>query len=438
MTSITRRSLVKSAAAAGALTGSGLANWASAWAQASPFKPETGATLNLLRWRRFVEAEDAQFNKMVAAFTQATGCRVNVSSESFDDVQPKASVAANTGTGPDLIWSLYSVPHLFPQKCIEVTDVADYLGKKYGGWVSLAESYGKSGGKWISIPVAVNGGYLNYRISMVKAAGFNEVPQDTRGFLELCKALKAKGTPSGFPLGRATGDGNAFAHWLLWSHGAAQVDENEKIIINSAETKAALAYAKQLYDTFIPGTAAWNDSNNNRAFLSGEISLTANGISIYAAAKISPEAKQREIAADMDHAFWPIGPVGKPAEIQLAFPMFGMTYSRYPNACKAFMAFILEAEQFNPWLEAAGGYLTHMLNAYDSNPVWTADPKAKVFRESAKRSFPAGYRGPINEKAATAIADFIVVDLFANHCTGRETVDGAIALAERQLRRIYR
>ncbi|MBX9989379.1 ABC transporter substrate-binding protein [Phreatobacter oligotrophus] len=438
MTVFNRRTLMKGAAAAGVLSGSGLTEWAKAWAQAAPFRPEQGATLNLLRWRRFVEAEDAQFNRMVAAFTQATGVRVNVSSESFDDVQPKASVAANTGTGPDLIWSLYSVPHLFPQKCIDVSDVADYLGKKYGGWVPLAEAYGKAGGKWISIPVAVNGGYINYRISQVKAAGFNEVPQDTKGFLELCKALKAKGTPSGFPLGRATGDGNAFAHWLLWSHGAAQVDEQERIIINSAETRAALRYAKELWDTFIPGTAAWNDSNNNRAFLSGEISLTANGISIYAAAKASQDAKQREIAADMDHAFWPIGPIGKPAEIQLAFPMFGMTYSRFPNACKAFMAFILEAENFNPWLEAAQGYLTHVLNAYDANPVWTADPKNRVFRESAKRSFPAGYKGPINEKAATAIADFIVVDLFANFCTGKEDLEGSIRVAERQLRRIYR
>jgi multiple sugar transport system substrate-binding protein len=438
MTKITRRSLVGGAAAAGALTGSGATEWAKAWAQASPFRPEPNAALSVLRWRRFVEAEDAQFNKMVAAFTQATGVRVTLSSESFDDLQPKASVAANTGAGPDIFWGLYSLPHLFPQKCIEVTDVADYLGKKYGGWVPLAEAYGKLGSKWISIPVAVNGGYINYRISSLKAAGFSEVPKDTAGFLECCKALKAKGTPAGFPLGRATGDGNAYAHWLLWSHGAYQVDQNEKITINSPETVAALRYAKQLYDTFMPGTAAWNDASNNRGFLSGELHLTANGISIYGAAKISADAKQREIAADMDHAYWPVGPTGTPAEIQLAVPMLAMNYTRFPNACKAFMAFILEAEQFNPWLEAAGGYLTHMLNAYDRNPVWTSDPKHTVFRDAAKRSFVAGARGPLNEKAATAMADFIVVDLFANFCTGKETEQGAINLAERQLRRIYR
>jgi multiple sugar transport system substrate-binding protein len=438
MKGISRRSALKGITGAAALSASGLTNWAQAWAQASPFRPEQGATLNMMRWRRFVVAEDEAFNRIIAAFTQATGVRVNVTSESFDDMQPKASVAANTGTGPDLFWGLYSTPHLFPQRCLNVTDVATYLGGKYGGWVPVAEAYGKLGNNWIAIPTAINGGYINYRTSHVKAAGFNEVPTTTAAFLELCKAMKARNTPVGFPLGRASGDGNAYAYWLLWSHNAAQVDENSRVTIRSAETEAALNYSKQLYDTFIQGTAAWNDASNNRLFLSGELSLTANGISIYAAANASNDAKQKEIAADMDHAYWPIGPAGKPTEIQLCFPMFGMTYSRFPNAIKALMAFISEAENFNPWLEAAAGYLTHTLNAFDNNPVWTKDPKNKVFRDAAKRSLVAGHKGKLDEKAATAMADFIVVDMFASFCTGRESAAGAMQLAERQLQRIYR
>ena len=90
---------------------------------------------------------------LCAAFTKATGVNVKVINESLDDVQPKASVAANTNQGPDMFWGLYSLPHLFPSKCVDVTDVAGYLGKKYGGWVSTAETYGKGpGGKWIAIP----------------------------------------------------------------------------------------------------------------------------------------------------------------------------------------------------------------------------------------------------------------------------------------------
>jgi multiple sugar transport system substrate-binding protein len=120
------------------------------------------------------------------------------------------------------------------------------------------------------------------------------------------------------------------------------------------------------------------------------------------------------------------------------YPVLAMTYTKYPQACKALMAFMLEADNFNPWIQSAKGYLTHCLNAYDKNPVWTADPKTTPYRDVAKRTLTAGGLGTVGEKAATAIADFVVIDMFANYCTGREDVKGAIAIADRQLKRIYR
>src|SRR5947199_10069155 len=147
MTTFTRRTLMQggtAVAATGALAGSGLLEWARAWAQAAPWKPERGAQLSMLRWKYFVQSEDDAFVALIDAFTKATGVKVEISRESYEDVQPKASVAANIGAGPDLFWGLYSLPHLFPQKCMDVSDVADYLGKKYGGWVESAVKYGKS------------------------------------------------------------------------------------------------------------------------------------------------------------------------------------------------------------------------------------------------------------------------------------------------------
>src|SRR5262245_57796612 len=135
MFDFTRRNLFKGSAVAGLAAGTNLLDFAKAWAQASPFKAEANAQLNLLRWKRFVEAEDVAFLKMIDAFSKATGVKVNVSNESFEDIPPKAAVAANTGQGLDLVWGLFSQPFIFPDKCLEVADVADYLGKKYGGWV---------------------------------------------------------------------------------------------------------------------------------------------------------------------------------------------------------------------------------------------------------------------------------------------------------------
>jgi multiple sugar transport system substrate-binding protein len=102
------------------------------------------------------------------------------------------------------------------------------------------------------------------------------------------------------------------------------------------------------------------------------------------------------------------------------------------------MAFFMEASQYNKWLEAAQGYVFHCLNAYDSNPVWTSDPKRTVFRDAAKRSLTAGGLGSVGEKAASAIADFVLVDMFASFCTNREDAKGAMKIAERQFQRIYR
>lgn len=438
-----RRSTLKASAAiagAGALANLGL--FAQAWAQAAPFKPEAGAKISLLRWKRFVQSEEDSFMALVAAFTKATGVEVKVINESLDDVQPKASVAANTNQGPDMFWGLYSLPHLFPSKCVDVSDVAGYLGKKYGGWTPTAETYGKGpGGKWIALPVAYNGNVINFRQSMIEKAGFKEVPKDTAGFLALMKELKAKSVPGGFALGRASGDGNAWVHWVLWSHGANLVDKADKVIINSPETVAALEYAKALSETFVSGTASWNDSFNNKAFLEGQVSLTNNGVSIYAAAKAGAakgDAKMKEVMDDMNHSLWPVGPAGRPTEFHIAYPMMVMKYSKVPNACKAFMAFMLEAANYDKWLLDSVAYLTHPLNAYDANPVWSNDPKLSMLRDVGKRTLTAGGLGSVGEKAASALADFIVLDMLASVCTGRATVKDAISVAERQAKRIYR
>src|ERR1044071_7154381 len=138
----------------------------------------------------------------------------------------------------------------------------------------------------------------------------------------------------------------------------------------------ALEYAKALSDTFIPGVASWNDSSNNKAYLAGELYLTSNGISIYVAAK--DDAAKKELAEDTYHALWPVGPIGKPTELQLCVPILAFKFSKYPNAAKAFITYMLEKENYEKWLSGARGYLTQTLNAYDSAPVWNADQKNKV------------------------------------------------------------
>jgi multiple sugar transport system substrate-binding protein len=308
---------------------------------------------------------------------------------------------------------------------------------KYGGWVPSAVAYGKgTGSKWIDIPIGYTGQLMNYRISSLKRAGFSKFPATTGEFLEYARAMKANKTPGGLALGHATNDANVWVYWCLWAHGGNLVDKNDKVIVNSPETEKALIFGKQLYETMVPGVLSWNDASNNKAFLAGEIHWTENAASIYITAKT--DASKKDIADDMDHAFMPIGPIGTPTELHNGILRLAMAYTKYPQACKALMAFMLEADQYNKRLDAAEGSLSHTLNSYDANPVWTQDPKLTVFRDAGKRSLTIGGLGSVGAKAANAVSDFVLVDMFASYCIGREDAKGAMRTAERRLQRIYR
>ena len=139
-------------------------------------------------------------------------------------------------------------------------------------------------------------------------------------------------------------------------------------MIDSPETLKALEYGKELYATFIPGTLSWLDPNNNKAFLDGQICVTNNGISIYYAAKNSTDPKVKEMAADIQHASFPVGPVGVPTESHLFFNQMIMKYTKYPQAAKEFLRFMMEQEQFEPWLTGARRlHLRSRCAAYESN-----------------------------------------------------------------------
>lgn len=435
----TRRDLLKTTAGASA----GLflpALGSSARAQDLSFKPEEGASLRLLRWSPFVKGDEDQWLANTKKFTEATGVEVRVDKESWEDIRPKAAVAANVGSGPDLMLVWFDDPHQYPDKLLDVSDLANYLGSKYGGWYDGPKSYATRDGAFIGLPLATIGNAIVYRESWVKEAGFAEFPKTTDEFLKLCQALQKTGHPVGFTHGHGVGDGNNYAHWLLWSHGGKMVDEKGTVAINSPETLKAIEYAMELYKTFIPGTEGWLDVNNNRAFLAGELSVIANGISAYYSAKNDPknDPKLKEIAKDIRTTNLPIGPVGTPVELFQVTSAVIFKYTKYPNAAKAYLQFMFEEAQMNEWITKSSGYCCQTLKAFASNPVWTADPQNAPYAKASETLRPNGYAGPLGYASAGVMADYVLVDMFAEAVTGQQTPQAAMERAEKRANRYYR
>ena len=405
--------------------------------KAPGFKIESGATLRVLRPAKFVDPDETLFRQNSKKFTEATGVGVRVDFVGWEDMRPQTAVAANTGAGPDIIVGFGADPQIYADKLLPVNDLADYLAAKYGGWHQLALLYSRRWGSndWLAIPMGGSGGASVYRMSWLKQAGYDSIPNDLEGFLAMAQKLNKAGHPIGYALGHAVGDGNGFANWLLWSHDAALTDEQGKVSLDSKQTIDALNYAKELYPQMISGTLSWGDPSNNKAYASGDISLTSNGVSIYYVAKNSPDPKLQAIAADTNHQAPPLGLAKRTPQSSLVVNAMTFKHSKYPNACKEYLRFMMEAPQYAPWLAGCLGYWSNSLKAYGKMAFWNADPKLKPYIDSMDTPYYDSYAGPITAASSAVAANYTLVDMFASVATGNATPQAAVKQAARQAAR---
>ena len=97
MTEFSRRDALKALGAATvAAAASPLIN-GQATAADLKYPPEAGAQLRVLRWKRFVQGDEDQWMANTRKFSEVTGVSVRVDSENFEDIRPKAAVAASVG-----------------------------------------------------------------------------------------------------------------------------------------------------------------------------------------------------------------------------------------------------------------------------------------------------------------------------------------------------
>src|SRR3954447_4638558 len=135
---ITRRDALALGVSAAALAATGAsAQTASAIKAADVPAPklaiEKGANLKMLRPVRFVKADEDVFRANAAKFTEKMGVEIKVDFVGWEDINQQTAVTSNSGAGPDIIIGFSDAPHIYADKLIELTDVADYLGKRYGG-----------------------------------------------------------------------------------------------------------------------------------------------------------------------------------------------------------------------------------------------------------------------------------------------------------------
>jgi multiple sugar transport system substrate-binding protein len=134
----------------------------------------------------------------------------------------------------------------------------------------------------------------------------------------------------------------------------------------------------------------------------------------------------------------PVGPVGTPTELYVFFQAMVPGYGQFPNAAMEYLRFMWEREQYGRWQEAAKGYYSQPLRAYEDNRVWSADPQYEVYKDCTARMLWNGFAGELGPASAEAMATFVVVDMFAAAASGESNPAEAAARAAERAEAIYR
>ena len=210
----------------------------------------------------------------------------------WPDLQPKIAASVQAG-GYDIVELWGGWNYLYKDNLVEVGDIAEPFGKRNGGWERYVELSYKVGNRCLGVPHGYSNGSMAYRISWFKEAGCpnaedgNKVDLTWDEYFAIGKKLKAKGKPFGQALGHSTGDPPGYCYPYMWSYGAMEVEKDGKTIaFNKPQfVEGMRKFIQGWKDAYDETGTSWDDSNNNRAYLSEQISSTFNGSSIYFAAK---------------------------------------------------------------------------------------------------------------------------------------------------------
>ncbi|MBN9089078.1 MAG: extracellular solute-binding protein [Reyranella sp.] len=389
-------------------------------------------SVHWLRWTDFVPASD---QLLKGSFTQeckkALGINLKVETVNANDLQSRITSAIQSGSGADIIMAFSNWPQLYAESVADAGDIAEEIGKAQGGYYDVAKQVATVGNKWIGVPWTCGGGLMAYRISWFKEVGYDSFPDTLDKLRDAGKKLKAKGRPIGQTAGHTFGDAPGWWYPFLWSFGGKEVEADGKtVVLNSKETVESIKYAVAMWkETMDEGGLAWDDTNNNRAFLSQTICTTNNGASIYIEAKKKPDTYKTEKGTpmweDIQHADIPKGPAAGPFNVPGTFTDMLMGYSKNQKAAKDFLRWAHTKEAFDPWFTSQQGYSCGATKMWETHKVWDADPVLKPFHDLPARGRLVGYAGPPSRKAAEVVTKYIVVDMYAKAIQGMAPEESA-------------
>ncbi len=343
--------------------------------------------------------------------------------------------AVKNGTGPDVLQTTYLQAYGQADMMVDITDICEAIGSANGGWYDFARESCVVDGKWVAMPHFFTPLGMVYRKDLFKQAGIDTLPKTWDDMLKVGTKLKAMGKPLGLSLGHSYGDGVSTVFSLLWSFGGSVTDENGKVNLDSPATKQAVEFMQQLTnDAMLADSWGWDDPDNNKSFLKGDISFTMNPASILWTA----QTDRSEFLDQIDHFPFPAGPAGTFLSLEvhnLSIPK----YSKNIEKAKQLLSYLNSPQMWTPLLPTTFTFDVPLLKAYEDRPdmPWNSNPKLTAYKGEAPLGRVLSYPSKPSARASALSTNLIISDMFINACTGKATADDAIKQATQALKAEY-
>ena len=372
--------------------------------------------LTFLSWNHFVPASDDELRKQAEAFSKQVGATVRVDTIAHLQLPAKRAAEAQSQSGHDLMLTGSADPFLFENQLVDVGDLVDELGKKYGGWYPFAKESCQTASGWKAVPWFWISFPATYNMTHFKQAGL-ETPKTWAELLHHGKILKKQGNPVGIPISHCS-DAHSTYWSVAWSFGAKVLEADGKTPgISSDKTAQVIEWYKELYkDAMEPEVLSWDDAGNNRFILSGKGSWIHNPVSPYNAAL----ANKQPIADDINHHNSPGGPAG----IHSAPPNLSMgiwKFSKNQELAKEFIVYLFQKQNFDAWIVASNAFNHPPLKNLADNPIWARNPKFAMLPKEADYAHPRVWPAKPSEAVQRIDDNFIMSDMVAKAVNGMPT-----------------
>src|SRR5271166_5059956 len=158
-----------------------------------------GTALHWLKFVDFVPVSDQLLKgKLKDECQKALGISLTVETINGDGVQARITSAIQSGTGPDIMMAVSNWAQLYAASLVDVSDIADEVGKAQGGFFQTSRDIAYDGKRWIAMPFA-------NRTSWFAEVGIgpDNFPATWDDYRAIGKQLKAKNHPYGQTLAHA-------------------------------------------------------------------------------------------------------------------------------------------------------------------------------------------------------------------------------------------